>query len=198
MHRDEPDDHAERVSAAAAGHGDLFVELGRLLELAILAIPTCVGVSLILRGRAPAVTVSALRPGWHSKLVQASMAVHLPRPHAVPASDGGAELRIFAGEPDAFADTAPSLLALLDMSARHITVDAHLEAPDLDEEQAIRERWLDDQTVMNRALGILLDRGLLPDEGRLELARLAAVGETSLLEAARALTESMTNGLDST
>jgi hypothetical protein len=80
------------------------------------------------------------------------------------------------------------------MTARQIVVDAHLELPDLVEERAALERWRDAQTVIGRAIGILLDRGLVPDEGHLELARLADVGGTSTLDAARALIASATNG----
>ncbi|MBK5306076.1 MAG: ANTAR domain-containing protein [Frankiaceae bacterium] len=199
MHRDESAHDAElRAFAAASGRpGDVVVELARLLELALLAIPTCIGVSLVIRGLAPPVTLSALRPRWHIKPVLASLSVRLPRPPTAPASEGGAELRIYAGAAHAFADTAPSLLALLDMTARQVTVDAHLEAPDLAEERAAIAGWLDDQTVIDRAIGMLLDRGLLPDEARLELARLADLDGTSTLEVARALIASPPNGLDS-
>jgi hypothetical protein len=199
VHRDEPADDVERgvPAADAAGHSDLVVELARLLELAVLAIPTCIGASLIVRSRAPGVSLSALRPGWHGVPVLASLAVRLPRPPTAPSPHGGAELRIYAGAPHAFAETAPSLLALMDMTARQVTVDGHLELPDLIEEQAARERWREDRAVIDRAIGILLDRGLLLDEGRLELARLAAVGGTSALEAAQALIESMASGPDS-
>lgn len=199
MHGDEPSHDAElRAFAGASGPAHvLVVELGRLLELAVLVIPTCIGVSLVIRGRAPAVTLSALRPGSSAEPVLASLSVRLPRPLTGPASGGGAELRIYAGASHAFADAAPSLLALLDMTARQITVDEHLEAPDLAQERAALLQWLDDQAVMDRAIGVLLGRGLLPEEGLLELARLAAVGGTSTLAAAHALLGSMANGPDS-
>ena len=189
MHRDEPVDDAERrvSAAAAAGHAEVVVELGRLLELAVLAVPTCLGASLIIHGRGESVAFSELRAGWNGVPVLASLAVRLPRPPANPVRDGGAELRIYAGAPHAFAHTAPWLLALMDMTARQMTLDAHLELPDLGQERAARNRWLTEQTVVDRALGVLLDRGLLPGAGRLELDRLAALGGTTALEAAHLL-----------
>jgi hypothetical protein len=198
VHRDEPQDDAERrVSAAAAGSpAELGIELDRLLELAVQAVPTCLGASLVMHARTPAVVLSALRAGWERVPVLASLAVRLPRPLGSPATDAGAELRIYAGAPHAFAHTAPWLLALLDMTARHVTVDGHLELPDLDEELAARERWLTDQSVIERAIGVLLDRGLLLPEGRLELARLAAVGGTDVLAAALAVLASTPRDAD--
>jgi hypothetical protein len=180
---DEPADDVDRI-----------IQLERLLELAVLAVPTCIGVSLILRGRAPAVTHSALRTGWHAEPVRSSLSVRLPRPLTASDADGGAELRVYAGGRHAFADAVPSLLALLDIASRQIVVDAHLKLPDLVDERATLDRWRDEQAVVDRAVGILLDRGLVPDEGHLELVRLADVSGTSTLEAARALIASATNG----
>lgn len=185
MHGDEPADEVDRI-----------IQLERLLELAVQAVPTCIGVSLILRGRAPAVTYSALRAGWDAEPVRSSLSVGLPRPLTASDADGRAELRVYAGAPRAFADTAPALLALLDMTARQVVVDAHLELPDLVDERAALERWRDEQTVVGRAIGILLDRGLVPGEGHLELVRLADLAGTSTVEAARALIASATNGPD--
>jgi hypothetical protein len=190
VHRDEPAEDAERlIDAAAAGGSDVLVELDRLLEIAVRAVPTCIGASLVIHGRGPEVAVSTLRAGWLDSPVLASLSVRLPR---APTAPGGGELRIFAAAAHAFAQSAPWLLVLLDMTSQNITLDAHLERPDLARERAARDVWLGDQSVLNRAIGILLDRGLLPEEGRLELARLAALGTTTVLEAARALIESAT------
>jgi hypothetical protein len=197
VHRDDPDHDAElRALTDSGGPGELAVELQRVLELAVRAIPTCIGVSLVLLGAVPAVTLSVLRPGWTDQPVLASMSVRIPRPVAQPESDDRAELLVFAAARHAFRDAAPSLLALLDMTSRQLTLDAHLQLPDLAAERARLLRWLDEQGVIDRAVGILLGRGLLPSEGRLELARLAAVGGTSVFAAARALIASTTYGLD--
>ena len=175
MHRDDPTPAEPRAFTAASGDpSQLIVELGRLLELAVLAIPTCIGISLLIGGAAPMVTLSALRLKSRDAPVLASMSVRLPRPPTAPASDDGAELVVYAAAPHAFRDTAPSVLTLLDMTSHQVTLDAHLTVPDLAEERAAHARWLDDHALIDREVGILLDRGLLPEHGRGELARRAA------------------------
>ena len=147
-----------------------------------------------LRGAAPPITLSALRAGWHDEPLRASMCMRIPRQLTRPGSEDGAELVLFATAPNAFRDAAPSVLALLDLRSRLLTLDAHLQTPDLDEERAGLVRLLDEEGVLDRAVGILLDRGLLPEDGRLELVRLAALAGTSVSAAARALIASATNG----
>lgn len=190
MHRkDVPDDAAQDPAAAGRDEHvrDLTAELGHLLELAVSAIPTTVGVSLVLLlGSAGEMTVSALRPGWHGSVL-ASLAVRLPRPRTWPAPGDRAELIIYAGTARAFNDSLPSLLALLDASSSNVTLDGHLQTPDLVAERAALARWLDEQSLLARAIGILLGQGVHPTDGRLELARRAAAAGTSTVEAARAL-----------
>jgi hypothetical protein len=174
----------------------MLVELARLLELAVLAVPTCVGVSLVVGAASPALTLSCLQPATAGLPVLSSLAVRLPRPPASTAGVASAELRIYASAKDAFTAAVPSLLSLLDMSAGRITVDAHLELPDLTAEMTTRSHWLAGQAVVGRAIGVLLDRGLSPHDGHAELARLAALAGTSVFAAAAAVVASTTREVD--
>jgi hypothetical protein len=185
VHRDEP-----------LVPDGIRVELARLLELAVLAVPTCLGVSLVVGEASPALTLSCLRPAAASHPVLSSVAVRLPRPLASTEGVVPAELRIYASVRDAFAAAVPSLLSLLDMRAGRITVDAHLELPDLNAEMTTLSRWLAAQAVVGRAIGVLLDRGLSPHDGHAELARLADLAGTSVFTAACAVVASTTGEVD--
>lgn len=199
MHREEPFDDADQIPAVDGGNDhvrDLAVELGRLLDLAVAVVPTTIGVSLNLHGPASGLTVTALRPGQQDQRVLSSLCVRLPRPLSRPVHDGGVELVIYAGTAHAFSEAVPSLLVLLDVSSGNVTLDAHLEVPSLAAERAGLARWLDEQSIMDRAIGILLERGLLPDEGRVELARRAAAAGTSPVQVALSLIASTTAGRD--
>lgn len=182
MYRDVPiHDETRSAFLDRGGNGppDLTVQLQLLLELITTAVPTCIGISLVVCGPDPALTVTASRPGWQDEPVLASLSLRLPRAPIWPPSDGGAELVIYAGTAHAFRDTAPTLLSLFDLRFLESTSDAHLKAPDLTGGQAALERWLDDQTGIDRALGNLLGRGITLEDGRLELARLAAADATA-------------------
>jgi hypothetical protein len=184
VHRHDPADaHLRALAAAVGAPVDVHAEVGYLLRLAVAAVPSCIGLSLVLHGPGPELTVSAMGSALHPQPVLASLAVRLPRPQ--PAS-ADAELVLYAGAPRAFHAVVPSLLALLDRSHRRVSVDGHLAGPDLVAERAAAVRRTE-QSEVNQAIGVLLGRGLLPAVGHDELRRLAAVHGTSVLLAARAV-----------
>ena len=82
MHRHERADARLRAFAEAVGAAiDLPAELGHLLVLAVAAVPSCIGVSLVFAGGlTPALTVSALPVGAPTVPVLASLGLRLPRP----------------------------------------------------------------------------------------------------------------------
>lgn len=187
MHRDEAaNDGLGAITGTGPGRAELARELQRLLELAVQAVPSCLGVSVTLQGDGPALTISARRPGWHDRPVLASLLVRLPRRPAT-CTAGGADLVVYASAAHAFRETAPSVLALLDMTGRQVTLDRHLIAPDVIAERAALALWLDEKTSIDRAMGMLLARGLLPTDGRRELERRASVAGISIGAAARLL-----------
>jgi hypothetical protein len=184
VHRHDPaDSHLRALAAAVGAPIDVYAEAGHLFRLAVAAVPSCIGVSLVLHAPGPALTVSAMGPGPHPQPVLASLAVRLPRPQ--PAS-AVAELVLYAATPRAFHAVVPSLLVLLDRSHRWVSVDGHLAGPDLVAERAEAARRVA-QSDVDRAVGVLLDRGMLPAEGYDELRRLASVHQISVLLAARAV-----------
>lgn len=180
-----PDDHASVGARALGASAVLRNELGLLLAMAVAAIPECIGVALVIRGPTAATTVSAFLHGRDRAPVRASLAVDLPRPS--PSTRPTATLILFAEEPGAFSPVAPQVLALLDMSARHVTVDGHLTTPDLDRERRVASQLMRERRDVNRALGLLLGRGMLLDAGLVELRRLGAASGKGIVAAARAL-----------
>lgn len=174
---------------AVGADADLSGELWHLLTLAAAAVPSCLGLSLVFGPPDPPLTLSALVPPATAGPVLASLVVHLPRRST---ADAGTQLVLYSGAVGAFDDVAPDLLALLDLSSRHLTRDAHLALPDSSRSALVLRDELDDRSAVARAIGMLLDRGLLPDAGYRELLRrgterggdAAAAARTLLAEAA--------------
>lgn len=180
-----PDQHLSALADALGRPNDLSTGLGLLLTLAVAAIPECIGVSLLISGSTPDITVSAFAPAQPRGPIRASLAVSLPRPPG--SSRPRALLILYAVRPAVFSLVAPELLALLGLGARHITVDGHLAAPDPAAQRAALTQRLQERGAVDRALGVLLDRGMVREEGLAELRRLADVGGIGIVSAARAL-----------
>ena len=190
----ENDEQHLRAFASAIQQPDLPAQLASLLALAVRAVPACVGVSLVLRAglpplTAPPMTVSALTEGAGTGRALASLAIELPRSVADDHGAQGAAVVIYASQPLVFLAVVPALLALLDLGHHRVTLDAHLVLPDLATEQASLVQQLADHAVLGRAVGFLLDRGMLPDAAAAEIRRLAGVHRSSPVAAARRLLE---------
>lgn len=192
MHRAEkPNDRLRAFARAVDSQHDLPAELEHLLELAVRAVPACVAVTVLLPGAAAALALTALLPGAGDASVRASLAIELPR-SASQAAPARPTLVLYARVARAFDGIVPSLLALLDLSHRDLTVDAHLELPDTIAQSDAWTRQLEDEEAVSRAIGVLLDRGMLPADGHRELRRLAARDAVSTVAAARALVAGVT------
>jgi hypothetical protein len=196
--RENADEHL-RAFAAAIQQPDLPAQLANLLALAVQAVPACLGVSLVLRGglqplSAQGMTVSALTVDAGSAPALASLAIELPRSVAADHGAQGAALVLYASEPLVFLAVVPSLLALLDLGHHRVTLDAHLVLPDMVAERAALVQQLADRSVLDRAVGFLLDRGMPPDEAIAELRRRAAARRVSPVAAARQLLEHRSPG----
>ena len=191
--REHVDEHLQAF-ARAVQQPDLPGELASLLALAVRAVPACLGVSLVLRAglpplTAPPLTVTALIPGAGTGRARSSLAIELPRSVAHDHGAQGAAVVIYASEPLVLLAVVPSLLALLDLGHHRVTLDAHLVLPDLAAEQAALVQQLADHAVLGRAVGFLLERGMLPEAAAAEIRRLAGVRRLSPVAAARHLLE---------
>jgi hypothetical protein len=130
--------------------------------------------------------VTRLADGGELPAVLSSLAVELPAPRDRPAG-AARRLVVYSSAPGAFDVVAPEVLVLLDMGRRRVTVDGHLVLPSLEVERLDLAHHVADASAVARAHGVLLDRGMVLEEGRTELTLRAAAGEITLSAAARVL-----------
>jgi hypothetical protein len=179
-----------RRLAARGNDRDLAAGLDDLLAHVTRAVPSCLGISLTMRRNGSPITLAALSGDRHGQPVRSSLALHLPTgsPAEVTAGRG---LTLYATAPDAFAAIAKDLQTLLDLDPHHAMVDGHLDLPPDDETGSLVGGQLDDLSAIDVALGVLLDRGMVAADGRLELERLAVSSGSSVATAARLVLEAV-------
>lgn len=167
-----PAELAQHLAVLGTATGDeLQATVEALLSATIRAVPTCLAVSVTLSRDGGHVTVAATVPGTLPATVevQSSLAVQLP--------GTAAQLTIQAASPGALQLVVADLIALLDLDPRRVILDAHLTVPTAGAVPGA----LASEVIVNRALGVLLEReGLLPEEGRALLVRLAAESGTTV------------------
>ena len=88
----------------------------------------------------------------------------------------------YAGSPGAFVDMAVDTRRAYDLDGQ-VVIDGHLAIPAAGNGLG----GLDDLTVINRAIGVLIDQGHHPDKAHDELLRRADNDKTRLSETARSL-----------
>jgi hypothetical protein len=148
-----------------------------------VAVPSCVSVSVMLGvvGSDTPVTVGIRGAG--AGPVLASLAV--PRSRSEP----GDIVLLQASEAGAFLLLADDLAAVLD-PALSLGIDEHLHVA-VDATAGGWTRSMDDLSAVNRAVGVLLDRGLLPEDAYAELTRQALLEGTDVPSASRLLLDSV-------
>ncbi len=177
--------HLRALARRSGAPETLSSELEELLLGVLRAAPSCLGVSLTLTRQGLPVTVTSLSLSAGLREVRSSLAVQLPRRAAQDAP--GPLLVLCSGAVGALDQLRLDLLALLDLDPRKVCIDTHLALPDLATEADGLAAQLDDLSALNQAVGVLLDRGLLPEQGRALLDDLAAAGDTIAVAAARLL-----------
>jgi hypothetical protein len=95
----------------------------------------------------------------------------------------GSELLLYADKPGAFVDLAADLSYALRLTPDVVTLDDDLNPAS----DPTRLNGLTEMSSVNQAIGILIDRGHLPDSARTELDRLAHQAQTTLHAAAQQL-----------
>jgi len=174
------------LAAAANSTEDLAGSLEQLLALAQQAVPSCVAVTLLLDSESIPMTITASTSS-SGPPVCSSLAIRIPSQDTAGRDAASPRLILYASEPGVFDPVARDLVALLDMHVRHAEIDAHLSIPDAEGDASELGARLDDRRAVDLALGILLDRGLLPLDGRAELQRLGQEHGTNHIDAARRL-----------
>jgi len=94
---------------------------------------------------------------------------------------------LYASGRRAFQSVAVDMLTLLDLDPRRAVLDRHLALPDLADDADTLAAQLDYRSAVERAVGVLLARGLPADQGRQELTRRAGAHGHNLPSAARQL-----------
>lgn len=181
-----PPDANTSLHALAADGGsdrDLVFGLQQLLVHACQAVPSCLGVSLTLVRALMPVTLVALTSPADGHHVLSSLAVRLPSP-AGSQADPDRSLTVYAAAAGAFVPIAADLLALLDLDPRRAIIDGHLDLPHADPAAAMLTGQLEAVTVVDRALGVLLDKGLPQPASRVALESLAARRNIDVAKAA--------------
>lgn len=177
------------LAGAAGSSRDLVTSLNDLLVHATQAVPSCLGASIALsRHSLPVIlTVRATADPDRLQPVLSSLAIRLPRFNAPAVDDDGGSrsLTLYASAAHAFTSLTSDLLALLDLDPRQAIFDGHLELPEQDTTGDALRGQLADLSHTDLALGVLLDRGVLPAAGRRELERLASENRTTIGAAAR-------------
>jgi hypothetical protein len=147
------------------------------------AVPSCTTVSVWVGAAGPDVPVTIGIRSEAGGPVLASLAVPLS------ASEPGDIALFQASEVGAFLLLADDLRGQLNPRLA-LRVDEHLHSQ-IDSTEAELTSSMDDLSAVNRALGILIDQGLLPDHAQAELSRRAQRDGTDLPAAGRILLDSI-------
>jgi hypothetical protein len=151
---------------------DLEVRLRALAAALAVAVPSLIAISVTTPVAGEEVTLHLAVPGGPQ--VAASLVLPLP---------AGTSLALYAATPGALADLAADLTRALGLPRGSAVLDGDLSAPVVPSGVA----GLADLSVINRAIGVLIDRGHPASTARAELRRRAAGAGESLLAAAQRL-----------
>jgi hypothetical protein len=157
-----------------------FVEgLSRLSRDVAIAVPSCLAVTLTVAGLGGETSISTTA---EPAPVRASLAV----PLFALASSGLLILR--AGAPGAFVLLADDLDGLLGAGRPPVSLDEHLAWPEAPDEESLVTTEL---SSTGQAVGVLVDRGLPPEDARRELQRRAGAADRTVAAVSRELLASL-------
>lgn len=147
-----------------------------------------------LSRRVPAIlggTVTLVAASPAGATISVNMVGRVVGPHEIAAAleialgpllpDISGTVVIYSGEPDAFVELAAELAEALNMTP--FVLDPHPPLPAV--AIAPNADGLEDFSLVDRAMGVLLNRGYSVDDARTELGRRAARSQTAVTAAAR-------------
>lgn len=111
---------------------------------------------------------------------------------AVSETLAGSSLLLYAATPGAFVDLAADLCYALRLDPASLVVDDHLGAPHDGPRSGLTA--LDGTSAINRAIGVLIERGATPESARDELHRLAGTDGGDPVHAAEQVLSSVSGG----
>jgi hypothetical protein len=109
------------------------------------------------------------------RVADAMTSLCIPLPE-VAGSEPGSSLVLYAATPGAFVDLAADLAWTLGLDPGALVLDEHLAVPQSSEVVT----GLQDHSIINRAIGVLIEDGYTPESGRTELRRRAELDEVAL------------------
>jgi hypothetical protein len=169
---------------------DIAHSLHQLALEAAGAIPTYLGLSVVVSQSNPPLNVTTLAAGAVDGDIRTSLRVLLP---TTVAGDGPAvAVILYASAPGAFVDLAADLAWLTGRPSSHFMLDQHLTitaGPD----PAAELRAASD---INQALGVLIGRGYTPRQADWQLDTQAANNSSDRHSAARLILEKLTTADD--
>jgi hypothetical protein len=172
-------DRVESLSAALHAletPGDVDQNLAELLDSLRRTVSSAQGLHLATRSVGQQVSLIRFRADVQPAQVRSS--VQLPLPAVSP----NTTVTFYAAVPGAFVDLAADLAYALGFRLDELRLDEHLP-----NSTASGIRGLAEVALINRALGVLIDQGIDPDEAVKELSRRAAASRTNVLERAHAM-----------
>jgi hypothetical protein len=173
------------LSAALVDAADEDVDLQELLRHferdAKLAIRSYVGMSISI-GTGP----GAYRLTWIDENVDANdIATSLRFPVSGLSNVHPSTVTMYAGRPGALVDLAADLSWILNVAADAVVLDDDTTVSGKDEEHS-----LEALSIMNQAIGMLIDHGFAPEEALPELVDRAELAGITALAVAAALVQS--------
>lgn len=149
---------------------DLADLVGSLHEAFVVAVPSALGVAFTIRASPAGVTVSTLDGA--ATAVATSLQVPLG---SWTDLEPGSAVVFYAATTGALVDLAADLGWLLNMRAA-VVLDGHLRPA---QQQGVMS-GLAELSVIQQGVGVLIDRGMIPQAGRDELEHLARESDTTV------------------
>src|SRR4051794_23458093 len=172
------------VRTARSADGEPIAGLGRLSREVVAMVPSCVTVSIALSHLGIDVVITVPTSGADAMPRPAAVLASLALP--LPSAGVGCVLVLQASAPGAFVLLAEDLAALLTGGHQPPELDAHL-APLAASTGSALAASLAELSLLDRALGVLLDQGWAPEAGERELHRRASAAGVTVTAVAEQL-----------
>jgi hypothetical protein len=180
------------LSAALDEPGsDIGQGLRHLAAAAVAAVPSFLGLSVVVTQHDPAFIVPLLDDGLTAGDIGASILLSWPNPDDgddVPA----VAFILYARSPGAFVDLAADAAWLTAGPSTEFVLDAHLGVP----AEPDTATPIADASTVNQAIGVLIGRGRTPEQAHLELDAQAAHSGTDRVAAAHLILDRLIPGDD--
>ena len=162
---------------------DLTDLLSQVDRDASLAVGSYLGLSVTLTVNDAPLTLTAFDPAVDPAHVASSVLVPLPGGPTGPGDSDALRVVFYAATPGAFVDFAADLCFALGLPLTACPIDEHL-TPEI---PSVGSTDLAQLTLINQAIGVLLERGHTPSTAQAELHRLADLDSGHLHHAAAAV-----------